>query len=104
VPQKEHNLLTILMTFQIKKRINSQLLIDAMETLFEDWVTNKHDSMINIGAIHVGNMHANFQASSSIGMGGGGGEGWKDRRWTSLCFPVIRLQVSNYRKKTPSIK
>jgi len=28
----------------------------------------------NFGALHVGNMHAYFQASSSAGMGGGGGD------------------------------
>jgi len=32
----------------------------------------------NFGAIHVRNMHANFQASSSTGKGGGRGDGWKD--------------------------
>jgi len=54
------------------------------------------------GALHVGNIHANFQASNSTGVGGG--DRRKDRRQAILAGTVIKFLNSPLRFASGGIK
>jgi len=74
--------------------VKGKILIQYI-TLNLNISASRHDikNMVgNFGALHVGNMHANFQASSSTSMGGGGGDG---QIQDITHFPMSQNEISN---------
>jgi len=45
----------------------------------------------HFGAFYMGKMHANFQATSFTGMGGRGGDRWKNRQGPFLAQTVKKF-------------
>jgi len=67
--------------FKYKFKFNFKLLNSLLNFELEHLSFYRQDfkNLVgNFGALHVANVHANFQAYNSTGMGGGGGDGQAD--------------------------